>query len=252
MYICTELYYICDITNYHKFSGIRPHTFTILLLGRSEVSFSGLKSKCQQSCIPFGESIPCFFQLLHLFPIGPHHSTLHYHHSSYFLPWLSFKDLSDYTGLIQMCVLSRFSRVWLFTSLWTVACQAPLSKGSSRQEYWSGLPHPPPGDLPNPGIKPASLMSPALGGRFFTTCTTWEAQIITQIIQHNLLYPHSLTPAKPFLPQKVLLTGSGHQNMNTFWGGNHHSAYLTITAFNCIANGQWLTASYNKPSSMWS
>ena len=51
---------------------------------------------------------------------------------------------------------------------WTVAHQAPLSMGFSRQEYWSGLPCPPPGDLPNPGIEPASLMSPALAGRFFT------------------------------------------------------------------------------------
>ena len=47
----------------------------------------------------------------------------------------------------------------------------------SRQEYWSGLPFPPPGDLPNPGIwkKPASLTSPALAGGFFTTSATWEA-----------------------------------------------------------------------------
>ena len=50
----------------------------------------------------------------------------------------------------------------------TGAHQAPLSMGFSRQEYWSGLPFPPPGDLPNPGIKPASLMSPALAGRSFT------------------------------------------------------------------------------------
>ena len=57
---------------------------------------------------------------------------------------------------------------------WTVAHQAPLSMGLSRQEYWSGLPCPPPGDLPDPGIEPASLMSPALGGGFFTTSTTWE------------------------------------------------------------------------------
>ena len=56
----------------------------------------------------------------------------------------------------------------------TVACQAPLSTEFSRQEYWSGLPFPPPGDLPNPGIKPASLMSPALGGGFFTISATWE------------------------------------------------------------------------------
>ena len=49
---------------------------------------------------------------------------------------------------------------------WTVACQAPLSLGFSRQEYWSGLPFPPPGDLPYPEIEP---VSPALAGRFFTT-----------------------------------------------------------------------------------
>ena len=46
----------------------------------------------------------------------------------------------------------------------------------SRQEYWHGLPFPPPGDLSNPGIEPESLMSPALTGRFFTTSATWEAQ----------------------------------------------------------------------------
>ena len=45
----------------------------------------------------------------------------------------------------------------------------------SRQEYWSGLPRPPPGDLPDPGIEPASLMSPALAGGFFTAGATWEA-----------------------------------------------------------------------------
>ena len=58
-----------------------------------------------------------------------------------------------------------------------VACQAPLSLGFSRQEHWSGLPCSPPGDLPNPGIKPVSLMSPALAGGFFTICATWEAQL---------------------------------------------------------------------------
>ena len=59
----------------------------------------------------------------------------------------------------------------------TRACQAPLSMGFSRQEYWSGLPCPPPGDLPKLGIKPVSLLSPALADRFFffTTSTTWEA-----------------------------------------------------------------------------
>ena len=61
------------------------------------------------------------------------------------------------------------SPVQLFVTLWTAACQTPLSMKFSKQEYWSGLPFPPPGDLPNPGIKPVSLASAALAGRFFTT-----------------------------------------------------------------------------------
>ena len=54
---------------------------------------------------------------------------------------------------------------------WTVACQAPLSMGFSRQEYWSGLPFPPPDDVPDSGIEPTSPVSPALAGGFFTTVT---------------------------------------------------------------------------------
>ena len=76
---------------------------------------------------------------------------------------------------VCVCVLTRFSRVWLFVIPWTVDHQAPLSMGFSRQEYWSGLPYPPQGDLPNPGIEPASLMSPTLADRFFTTRAIWEA-----------------------------------------------------------------------------
>ena len=75
----------------------------------------------------------------------------------------------------MLCVcVSHFSRARLFGTLWTVAYQAPLSIGFSRQEYWSGLLCSPPGDLPNPGKKPASLMSPAWAGRFFTTSATRE------------------------------------------------------------------------------
>ena len=55
--------------------------------------------------------------------------------------------------------------------------QAPLSMDSNRQENWSGLPCPPPGDLPDPGIEPTSLMSPAMVGGFFTTSITWEAPL---------------------------------------------------------------------------
>ena len=59
-----------------------------------------------------------------------------------------------------------------FVTLWTVALQAPLSMGFSRQEYWSGLPCPSPGDLPNPETEPGSPASPTLAGVFFTTSTT--------------------------------------------------------------------------------
>ena len=65
-------------------------------------------------------------------------------------------------------MLSRFSRVRLF------ATHAPLSMRFSRQEYWSGLPCPSPGDLPNPMIKPSSSVSPELAGGFFTTSATWK------------------------------------------------------------------------------
>ena len=85
---------------------------------------------------------------------------------------------------VRVCAraLSGFSRVRLFVTLWTVACQASLSMGFSRQEYWSGLPCPPPGYLPNPGIKPISFTSPALVGGFFTTSTTWEAPHLYMVI----------------------------------------------------------------------
>ena len=63
---------------------------------------------------------------------------------------------------LNACALVHFSRVRLFVTLWSVACQAPLSMGFSRQEYWSGLPFPSAGHLPNPGIKPISPASPAL------------------------------------------------------------------------------------------
>ena len=63
-----------------------------------------------------------------------------------------------------VCVLTHFSCTLLFATLWTVACQAPLSMGFSRQESWSGLPCPPPGDLPDSGIETVSLISPVLAG----------------------------------------------------------------------------------------
>ena len=69
-------------------------------------------------------------------------------------------------------MLSHFRGVQLIATVWNVAHQAPLSMGFPRQEYWSGLPCLPPGDLPNPGIEPSSLMSLALIDGFFITKAT--------------------------------------------------------------------------------
>ena len=86
------------------------------------------------------------------------------------------------------CVCQSLSRVRLFATTWTVARQASLSMGFSRQEYWSGLPCPPPGDLPDPGIELKSLLSPALSGRFFTTSGIWEAHSYMHIyILYNII-----------------------------------------------------------------
>ena len=93
-----------------------------------------------------------------------------------FLPvsFIAFYFLYLLIFYLMCCVPSRFSCVWLSSTLWTVACQAPLSMGFSRQEY-CGLPCPSPEDLPNPGIKPVSPKPPALVGSFFTTSATLEA-----------------------------------------------------------------------------
>ena len=72
-------------------------------------------------------------------------------------------------------MVGRFSHVHVCATLWTVAQQAPWCMAFSRQEYWSGLPFTSPEDLPDPGINPISLTSPALAGSFFTIIATWEA-----------------------------------------------------------------------------
>ena len=77
-------------------------------------------------------------------------------------------------GVVLSALLNHFSSVRLFVTPWMVVHQAPLSLGFSQQEYWSGLPFYPPGDLLDAGIEPWSFMSPVLAGGFFTTSTTWE------------------------------------------------------------------------------
>ena len=92
------------------------------------------------------------------------------------------------------CVLGHFSSAQLFAILWTVACQAPLSVGCSRQECWSGVPYPAPGDLPSPGTEPVSFRSLALAGGLFTARTTWE------ILKYDALAPKGDIKCLQFWP----------------------------------------------------
>ena len=117
-------------------------------------------------------------------------------------------------------------------TLWTVDCQAPLSVGFSRQEYWSGLPCPSPGDLPNPGTELASLMSPALADRFFTTSTPWEARILNPSLSIPVLFPlydtvalggirlfHTCT-SHLIISVKIVTSENGHTPFNVYPGEN--------------------------------
>ena len=86
---------------------------------------------------------------------------------------LTFKNEQNKSMMLQnACVLSCIRLFPTPSTVSTVACQASLSTEFSRQEYWSGLPSPTPGDLLDAGIEPRSLVSPALAGRFFTTSAT--------------------------------------------------------------------------------
>ena len=99
---------------------------------------------------------------------------------------------------MHACMFSCFSNIRLFAVLWTVAHPAPLPMGFSRQEYWSGLPCPPLGDLPHPEIKPLFLVVPALAGRFFTASATGE-HIKTSIFVGNRHY--KMKEKLSFLPK---------------------------------------------------
>ena len=78
---------------------------------------------------------------------------------------------------------------------WTVTRQTPLSMGLSQQEYWSGLPFPPPEELSEPGIEP---MSPALTGGFFTTSTSWEVHAFGDFLPNKLLALYILVSQSAF------------------------------------------------------
>ena len=115
---------------------------------------SGFKAKKLQKC------------LYNFFLFGAFHKGKWQRNKFPFLyhqqPNLPPEQLRIIVGL-HVSILSHFCHVQLSVTLWTAACQASLSMGFSRQEHWSGLPCPPPGDPPHPGIKPTSLISTCIG-----------------------------------------------------------------------------------------
>ena len=122
---------------------------------------------------------------------------------------LEFLEENAEGGLhdVGVWVLRHFSNLRLSAIPWTIACQAPLSVGFSRQEYWTGLSCPLPGDLLDPGIKPSSLTSPELAGGFYTT---WEAHIILYVAIISFV---DMTPKAQATEEKTDKTGL-HKNVN--------------------------------------
>ena len=117
---------------------------------------------CQTNCV---SPITCN----HVIPMSNSHSSTDNRAALIIRAFLRSQERR--ADIMEWCVLSHFSSVQLFETSWTAVRQAPLSK----QKYWSGLPCPPPGNLPHPGIKRAFLISPALTGGFFTLAPNWEA-----------------------------------------------------------------------------
>ena len=139
----------------------------------------------------------------------------------------SMQDPLDYfcKSSVRSWMLSCFSRVQLFANLWTIALQAPLSMGFSRQEYCSGFPCPPPGDLPNPGIELASLPSPAWAGSFFTTSATWEAHSSVSITSFKKKKAAVTQNGQMLLEMSISILGSNWTKMHRFYEKENHFFY---------------------------
>ena len=117
----------------------------------------------------------------------------------------------------------------LFVTLCTVALQASLSMGFSRQEYWSGFPCPSAGDLSDPGIEPASLLSHELASRFSTSSTTWEAYVYICIYIYIYIYIYTLTHIHTYVHMYISKANSRLQSWVFYTSTteiNHHNLWI--------------------------
>ena len=155
-------------TNWTRLKQLSTHTALLISRGMAGSRYSDFihdgswKEECRN----------CQFSQT----LGMELAQCHLHHTPFDFYWMivalqrcvRFCPTAKGISYMRTCA-QCFSCVQLFVTLWTVACQAPLSMGFSRQVYWSGLPCPPPEDLPHLGMEPTSLMSPTLAAGFFTT-----------------------------------------------------------------------------------
>ena len=169
---------IITVTIYYLSSLLIMTTYYLASLGNSYSSFNA--HKCHLFCaafLGFPGAASCSVLCFHRTWCRCSDSyVLHCPMKSWFgvsfsTPWL-WVQRTQLLVYVCMCTLSG---IRLFAAPLTVACQAPLFMEFPRQEYWSRLPFPTPGDPPDPGIEPTFLASPALAGRFFTTSTIWDA-----------------------------------------------------------------------------
>ena len=157
--------------------------------------------------------------------------------------WLEFQNQHlgpsfPLNSRLQMYFLTYLlSHAGLFVTLWSGACQAPSLMVFPRQKHWSGLPFPPSGYIPNPGIKPKSLASPALAGGFFTSCDSWEALLFLQfssVTQWWLVLCDSMDCRTPGFPVQHQLPELSQ--IHVHWVGDaiqpSHPLSSTSPAFN--------------------
>ena len=153
-------------------------------------------------------------------------------HQEIFFFWFFSTVSKPFLAYVLCAVLSRFRCVWLFATVRTVAHQAPLSMALSSQEHWSGLPCPPPGDLPDPEVKPISY-TPALAGRFFTTNATWKQNRWASIWAKGCKNRISRAVDKMQITVQILaLSGVNHITLGTLPGINHvtHVTFLKFSS----------------------
>ena len=140
-----------------------------------------------------------------------------------------------------VCMLSHFSHVWLFVTLWTVVHQAVLPKGLFRQEYWSGLPFPTPGDLSNPGTEHAPPVSPAPAGEFFTTeppGKPFKPSTLWQFVTVGNSYLDKLVVVQPHFQVEIRVWCLNENRLESSWCQAHGSFALHAWALGWPGKGE--------------